>query len=240
MAATNDVKVTPAYASWKTTRGLIEDLHKTAIPPKVDRTVMKKMSGSAQSQVRVALRFLGLTTDDDDITDRMKRLVKAFGTEEWKDELRKVVEDAYAPILGAVPVENGTAQQLHDAFRQRTDVSGSSFRKAVRFFLNAARESGMKVSPHFVAPSAPSRARTKGTKGKPNKPEDRPPPADKTEGDADREAARNGDSPPGTEDPFWSQVLQKLPEFDPEWEAEAQTAFFDALRTVVQMKEKES
>jgi len=156
-------KITPAYIGFATWQNFIGGLKDTTIPPRIDNTVMSGKSGSVQSQLRTANKFLGLVDKNDGVTPRLRTLVKAHGTDDWPDAMREVVEDAYAPILKGLPMDNGTAQQLHERFRDVGDITGSSMRKGIRFFLMALEAAGIKHSPHFKAPKAPpSRKRTNG------------------------------------------------------------------------------
>lgn len=169
MASQSQMRETPAYVSYTTFRNFIEELSEGPIPPRIDSSVMRTKSGSVQSQIRVAFRFLGLTDDDDHVTDRLRELVAAYGTDEWNDVWRERIEDAYAPIIGSVPMQNGTGDQLAEKFREIGGVSGSSLAKAVRFFLRAMDDAGMEYSDNFSPPKTRTRKRKKERRSKKSK-----------------------------------------------------------------------
>lgn len=139
----------PPYIAWSSFENFIKTLHDRGVPPRVDTTVMKGMSGSTQSQLRTALRFLRLISDTDAVTDRFRDLVKAYGTEEWPQRLDGVITFAYDDIIDGLDIEQATEGQLRENFRLNGKTSGSVLDKAVRFWLTAAEVAGLTLSPHF-------------------------------------------------------------------------------------------
>ena len=148
-------KLVAPYPAWPTFRGFLRDLASKGTPSRIDHTVMVGKSGSAQSAIRKALQFLKLTDTQNTPTAQLRRLLGALDSEEWQDTLRPIILDAYAPITVGLDLENGTAQQLADCFRKRGNVSGNTLTMAVRFFLGALSEAGVKRSTYFVAPPRP-------------------------------------------------------------------------------------
>lgn len=164
-------KLAPPYTSFKTFKSFIEALSETAVPSKVDRSVMPKMSGISKSQTITALKFLGLIDSTGITTNRMQKLVDSFGTERWSETLSEIVFDAYTDVLGDLDPDKGTASQLKAAFHQRGGLDGQLLVRAIRFWLNAIAETGCTVSPHFKAPPMPkatdnSKAKPQNNKGK--------------------------------------------------------------------------
>jgi len=49
---------------------------------------------------------------------------------------------------------NATQQQLEETFREEYEINGSTVRKAIGFYLAAARFAKIELSPHFTAPRA--------------------------------------------------------------------------------------
>ena len=148
-------KLVAPYPAWPTFRRFLRELVTKGTPSRIDHTVMVGKSGSAQSAIRKTLQFLGLTDTQNTPTDQFHGLLGALDSEDWQDALRPVILDAYAPILSDLDLENGTAQQLADCFRKRGNVSGNTLTMAVRFFLGALDEAGVKRSTYFVAPPRP-------------------------------------------------------------------------------------
>ena len=182
--------MTPPYMSYQRFESFIASLHGRTLPPRIDRTLMQRMSGGEQSQVRIALRFLGLTQGDDNlVTETFRALVLAYTlptvppaqqTEDWKQKLAAIVKSAYGPIIDGLD-DAATQGQLDERFRTRGGLAGSSLVKAVRFFLAIAGEAGITMSPYFkgsTVPSASNGERSKRTK-KPRDPSQDAPLKDK-------------------------------------------------------------
>lgn len=162
MPESKSPQATAPYASWKSFMTFLDRLAEKGLPQQVDRTVMSKMSGATQSNIRVALSFLKLTDSDGAPTDALRRLVGEHGDHEaWKAALRDVVLGAYEPVISDLSLENGTADQLWKCFRENGNVRGSTLSRAVRFYLAALGAAGVKHSSYFKAPT-----RTRPTKAK--------------------------------------------------------------------------
>jgi hypothetical protein len=111
--------------------------------------VLKGRSGSDQSGIKTALRYLGLISADDTVTQKLRELVAAMDGESWKDVLGDMVTSAYLDLTTNLDLDNGTLGELQEAFSQRGGVTGSVRDKAIRFWLSAMREGGMSISTHF-------------------------------------------------------------------------------------------
>lgn len=155
MAAKNEKQKLPAYVSYTSFIKFINGLRETSIPQQVDRSVMPKASGSQVSATLAALKFLGLTGDDDKPTDRMQRLVHA-ADDKRAPILSEMLRDCYDFLFDdeAFNIEKATTNQVVEKFRGR-EISGSTVTKSVAFFLSLATAAGVKVSPHVKAPPAP-------------------------------------------------------------------------------------
>lgn len=141
---------TPPYLPYKTFTGFLDELRDTAVPNTIDNSVMPRLSGTMRAQMRTALRFMGLINDDGDVQPAMRELIKARGTEKWKEVFGEHFLRAYADVLEGLDLKSGTLQQLKDRFRT-LGIDGSVLVKSVRFFLSAIDETGTKYSPHFRA-----------------------------------------------------------------------------------------
>lgn len=137
----------PPYLPWATFRAFIENLKKTSVPGRIDSTVLTG-SGSSKSQQKTAYRFLGLVNDREQAGDALRALVAAFETDAWAGTLAKMLTDRYRSLLADVDIENASHGQLQEVFRA-AGCTGSVVDKAIRFWLNGAREAGIKVSDHF-------------------------------------------------------------------------------------------
>jgi hypothetical protein len=135
------------YTSWKTVFNLILRFQGDGgLPPRIDRSVLGGSEGQ-KTQTMAALRFLGLIEEKGQVTPRFQQLVS---NEKDRPKLfREVMEELY-PDAVRLGTENATTKQLEETF---TGLSGDTLRKAMTFYLHAAKFSQIKISPHFKIPS---------------------------------------------------------------------------------------
>lgn len=175
MSKPNDEKLVVAYGAVDTFTGFIDDLAKMdgAVPPHVDRSILRKMSGANQTATLATLRFMRLIKNDTDgtATPQLASLVQAKrkGEAEWREALRAVVTLAYAPIVGTVKVDATTPEKLNEAFRAAGVKAGEMLEKSVRFYLKIVQEAGGTVSPLLTA-RKPRGPRTKAKAAPADKP----------------------------------------------------------------------
>lgn len=158
-----EIKLFPPYVPFKAFKAFIERLNGTAIPPAIDPSLLRNMSGSARSQLMSCLRFLNLIGPNGTVTDKFRELIKSYKTEVWQESIKNVIFEAYHTVIGDVDLDTGTDAQLVTAFRQRGNVDGQVLDKSKRFFLSAMNESGVTYSPHFGT-RKPAMKRAGGTK----------------------------------------------------------------------------
>jgi len=113
-----------------------------------------------------ALRFFGLIDENQNVRDEFRAVVEAarVGEAEYKDKMVQVVCDAYDPIVGAeFDLQAGTLPDLERKFRDAGVPQGQMVTKATRFYLNALKDAGIKVSEHITKPRRRT-TKPKGTK----------------------------------------------------------------------------
>ncbi|MCU0650359.1 MAG: hypothetical protein MUF00_20405 [Gemmatimonadaceae bacterium] len=125
---------------------------KGVVPAKIDNTLFRGQSGSTVSQLRGALAFLRLVDHESVPTSSFAPLASAAGQDDWPVVFKPVVEAAYAELLGGLN-GNATRAQLLEAFRDRGGVSGETAQKAARFYVSAATECGIEISPFWRSES---------------------------------------------------------------------------------------
>jgi len=165
MAENGSENTTAPFVPWNTFKGFIKsELKEKVVPAKIDSSMFPdSKSGTDKRLLRSALRFHGLVRGaEDETTDRLRALVKAFGTDDWKSSVTDLLRN-YDPILKSLNVAEATQGELDDAFRDNGDVTGSTLKKAVRLYLAMATEAGVKLSPHFT----PLRGATEGAESTP-------------------------------------------------------------------------
>lgn len=145
--------LTPPYLPWATFTAFLGSLKATP-PTRIDNSVMKGKSGTDQSQIKTALRFLGLIGPGDVVTPALRELLQAQGTASWPGNLQNLLKPRYQGVVGSVDLSAGTLGELREAFSQNADVTGSVRDKAVRFWLSAMKEADVPLSPHFAAGAA--------------------------------------------------------------------------------------
>jgi len=137
-------KTTPAaYVSFRTFLSSIEALEH-GLPKRLDRTIWRSQSGVVQSQIMMALRFFDLLDEDDRPTTALQRLVDS-GQEKRREQISALLHHAYHDIIEH-DLTKMTPKMLDDAMEQY-HVNGDTKRKAVSFFLQAARYAELPMHP---------------------------------------------------------------------------------------------
>jgi hypothetical protein len=177
-----DSGFTAPYVSWGSFKNLIDRMTEQGLPMRIDRSYLSNMAGSTQSHLLKALKELELIDDGNHPTEALKSLVA--NPESQSERIGTLVEKYYAE---AITLGNGATQSmLEEKFSDSYNVSGSTRRKSIAFFLAAAKFGEVAVSQHFKTPK-----RTRSTAKKP--------PTAKRKG-----AARQDETPPppsGADDP---------------------------------------
>ncbi len=138
----------PPYIAYRTFGNFMRELKARGLPARIDRSVMAHKSGTVQSQLLLALRYLGLIKESGHPTRRLKRLLESDHLER-KTVLREALEASYSFVFSPTfGLETATSDQAEELF-QRTGASGETVRRCLSFFLAAARESGISVSPYI-------------------------------------------------------------------------------------------
>jgi len=165
---------TPPYISFATLLTFLKALKADGIPPQIDRSVMSKMPGGVQGQMKLALRSLGLM-DGDTPTANMARLVNALETPEFESVLRERMLATY-PYVFKLDLTTATPTMLADAFKvtgAKEDVS----RKCRTFFLHAAKRAGVPLGNRLLTGSVPRSPGNGPRKKRKQQAETPPPPA---------------------------------------------------------------
>lgn len=160
MSATpTETKPNWPYTSFKSLLNVLDRFRAAGgTPPQIDRSVLGGSEGQ-KTQIIAAMKFFGLLGGDGKtVTPLLTQLVAD------EKERPRIVRDLLAkhyPEATRLAQVNGTTKQLEDTF---SGISGDTLRKAVSFYLHAAKFSKHPVSRHFKAPhgvgtSRPRRSR---------------------------------------------------------------------------------
>ncbi len=150
----------PPYIAYRTFLNFLTKLEQ-AIPRRIDRSYWSRYyNGSVGSQLVSALRFLGLVEGEDNRTTQdLARLVreKAIRKELLKEMLRKRFDTIFADVDDLSSVTHG---QLEQSFKQHYKIEGESRRKAISFFVHAAQDAEIPISPFIRVNTNPRPSRS--------------------------------------------------------------------------------
>lgn len=144
------------YTSWKSVLNVADRFKESGLPPRIDRSVLGGSEGQ-KTQIIAALRFFGWIKENGDVTEAFIRFVNA--TDKDRHQLMKETLAKHYPKATELASVNATTRQLEETF---TGIGGDTLRKAVAFYLHAAKYAGHPVSKHFKVPSFI--ARTNGSR----------------------------------------------------------------------------
>ena len=156
MATKTEKTATPPLVSYSSYTSFLNQLREHGtVPTRIDKTLMPKASGSQISAMLAALKYLGLIDDAGKPNDQFTAIVVA-SDEERKPLLTTLVKHRYAFLFSSpeFDLEKATSGEMAEKFRA-LDISGSTVTKTIAFFLQAAKDAGIKVSSHIKAPAAP-------------------------------------------------------------------------------------
>jgi hypothetical protein len=139
-------KAPAVYLPFKTFMSSLDSLEQ-GLPKRLDRTVWRSQSGIVQGQIMMALRFFGLLTDTDEPTAALHRLVEA--PDRRKEHISALLLHSYHDILEA-DLTKMSPRMLEELMGQY-NVSGDTRRKAVAFFLRAAKYVELPMHPLLMA-----------------------------------------------------------------------------------------
>lgn len=157
----------PPHMAFATLSNFITDLASRPLPPQIDRMMLRGKSGTAQSDLLTALTTFGLIGEQQRVQPKLEALATT-DPEHRKAEFGKLVREFYPEAVKLSEI-NGTHQQLQDLFKEKFGFdSADTRRKAITFFLHAARAADLPISAYFPStrsgsggPGAPRAKRTR-------------------------------------------------------------------------------
>jgi hypothetical protein len=173
----NEQKHGVAYMPWRTLLTAFEILAEHGLPEQIDRSVFRSFSGATQAELLTGMRSLGLINDKGEPLPLLVSLIDAKG-DARRPLVRDMLHSAYADLM-ASDLTKTTPTMLNDRLEKLYAVSGSTKKKAVRFFLSAAEFAQVPVSSLLTMPRASggtvvARKRRQGPKAAPRTPESSP------------------------------------------------------------------
>ena len=219
-------KVLPPYLPYKTLKTFIEGM-KIALPARIDRSLMGKMSGVYQALLLATLEYLRLIDSAGVPTEKLNALVHSDGANRQK-LLKDILEKSYTFLFTDFDLSRATSQMLQQKFAD-AGSAGDTTRKCIAFFTAAAKDAGISMSPHFKKVRAPRGTRSNGIKNK-----------QKTQStEKTNQIIEPGSIKPLEEISLEKLLLAKFPTFDPGWSAEVQTKWFDGFKILMSQFKKE-
>jgi hypothetical protein len=163
---------------------------------------MASRSGSTQALLLASIRYFGLVSENGLPTPDLEMLVQSTGKER-QQVWRKILVRAY-PNLFKLDLQRATTQQLSEALAREGLSNQETIRKALNFFSIAAKDAGLKLSPHIkpYAGRRQSNRRVRTTVEEQKETVNTPSPLVSSETDGSNE---------------WTMLLSKFPDFDPSW-----------------------
>ena len=151
-------------------KNVLKDMKQHGTPTRIDRRMCPNLAGGTVGQLLPALKFLKLINNSGVPNDDLKSLIAALGPEGiWAAELSRIVRAAYAPMF-KLNLEAASPAQFVELFRATYPGTEDVSRKSQTFFLNAAREAGIKISQFIMRNkkprTGPSKKRAKSATGK--------------------------------------------------------------------------
>lgn len=129
----------PAYISWQSFLDFLDGFGSDA--PEVRQDLFRGMAPSTASQLRQALRFLGLITITDEVTSDLKNLIRYPSTRARL--MAKLLHTAYPGVFD--PVDGALVLPLAHDFILETKLSRATQSKATNFLKKASAFSGLPL-----------------------------------------------------------------------------------------------
>jgi hypothetical protein len=219
---TKDSNTTPPYVAFPTLKTLFKTFQEHGTPSRIDRSVLTNFSGSVGAQIIPALRFLGLIDHRNESTDMLRGVITDYGSASWPKTLQDVLEVAYEPIA-KLNLQTASPSLFDEAFSKAYPGTDNVIRKCKGFYLAAATEAKIPISPYIMRNKKPRNGPAKKR-------------APRQNGQTNDGATKGATPPPPPPPPPASAQSQKLSEqvltvLDAEnLPAEIETAVFTLLR----------
>lgn len=215
----------PPYFSFNTLTNQLDFMKERGVPERIDRTFLVGMSGAAQTQYMTGLRSMNLIDAAGVVQPILTDLVNAAPAER-KRLLSTLLKERYAKAV-ELGTKNATTGQLVELFREEYGATGDTARKAIAFYLKAARYVGdIPLSPLFQTPkvsSSGTRKRVSKTGGG----------ATEVNGGSEAETVTPPSGGGANLHPALAGVLSELPKRGQGWTQQRRDGFMQTFEAVV-------
>ena len=243
-SATADNRGQPVYVGYATFETFVNWLGEMdPIPRQVDRSLWgDRFSGGNGAQLMVGLRFMGLL-DGAAPTEPLLALAKAE-PDQQKGQLRNILRTAYGAYLVDHLAE--MTPQLVDEKLRELGTTSATHRRALSFFVNAAKAAGVSMQPSVGkrARKRPLGAGAKSTKAR-NKTGTKPPISDPPLGNEQPDTRPSPSpspspspppAPPPNGYPVVYAVVGRLPPKGGGWSQEKRRQWLDAITAAIDLE----
>ena len=201
-------KVAFPYVSYRTFRNFLE-LLKEGLPSRIDRSVWgPRYSGTTGQQLMTALKSLHLISDSGVPTPKLEELVSSTGTQRQL-KIKDILEFKYSDIF-QIDLVRATRSQFNESFRS-VGINDGMLNKCQLFFIQACQDAGIELSSYILARrhglSVPK----------------------KVEKNSNIKTSSAPKAKLNTNELIISKILEKYPDFDPNWKPEVQKSWMEGM-----------
>lgn len=215
-------KKVPPYMSYKTFLSFLDALRVSGVPTRLDRSLVPSMSGSNQALLFSTLRYLGLVTNKGAPTQNLDTFVNAK-MDDRKEIWRQLIINGYTNLFTSdIDIERATTQELAEVFAREGVASSDTVRKCVTFFSFAAKDAGIKLSPHIKPYAGRRQTSRRGQE------------TTKEQGTSTVPRSLMV-APGGNGSTDWQLLLSKFPDFDRSWPDDLKKKWFDGFERLSRM-----
>ncbi len=201
-------KVAFPYVSYRTFRNFLE-LLKEGLPSRIDRSVWgPRYSGTTGQQLMTALKSLHLISDSGVPTQKLEELVSSTGTQRQL-KIKDILEFKYSDIF-QIDLLRATRSQFNESFRS-VGINDGMLNKCQLFFIQACQDAGIELSTYILARRHGLSVPKKNEKGQGIK------------------SASTPKAKPNSNEIIISKILDKYPDFDPNWKPEVQKSWMEGM-----------
>jgi hypothetical protein len=145
MLARNPEVPMPPICAWSTFLGVVDQFKETGVPNFVGHDSLPKVAPDVRSRVITSMRALTLISPKGESQPHLRKMVEARGTDAWQATLRLLASTAY-PYLTNLNLFRVDSAALREAFVRHLKRESGNLSKAEAFYLNLAREAGIRLS----------------------------------------------------------------------------------------------
>ncbi len=147
----------PPYYAFSTFKTFLRHMKPHPLPDRIDKSLLSSFAGGDQGRIMTSLRFLSLIDDKGTPSQRLAELIGAYETDQWANQLEQLIRANYAPMF-AINLASASPGQFNETFRKAYPGAEEVVRKAMTFFVNAARDANIEISAHITKNKKPRAA----------------------------------------------------------------------------------